>query len=108
MPFFIIIIIIFFRCCCPIDRLGRQTAFQGGAYRQGLITGYLNLLGEHSTIKDILDNEAWDSYWYLFAIFVVGCCVFLFYPLVVFVFWLIFGFFSFTNKKEEKEDKEKR
>ena len=48
-----------------MSRLGRQTVFQGGAYREGLISGWLDrVLLEPSTVDTILDNEGFDSWWY--------------------------------------------
>ncbi|ETO25964.1 peptidase S15 [Reticulomyxa filosa] len=44
--------------------LGRQTVFQGGAYRQGLVSGWLQDLGEAQMIQTIWEHEAWDYWWY--------------------------------------------
>jgi len=44
--------------------MGHQTVYQGGAYRECLISGWLDSLGEPSTITTILENEPWGNYWY--------------------------------------------
>ena len=42
------------------DGLGRHTAYQGGAYREGLLSGWLKVLGEPLMIHQILENEAFE------------------------------------------------
>lgn len=44
--------------------MGHETVYQGGAYRECLISGWLQGLGENSTIRTILENEAFGKYWY--------------------------------------------
>eukprot|EP01084_Bolivina_argentea_P067994 123737_1 len=46
------------------DGLGYETSYQGGAYRTGLITGWLDLIGEKGTVTTVLENEAFDAWWY--------------------------------------------
>ena len=41
-----------------------QTTFQGGAYREGLVTGWLDDLSEPQMVTTVLENEAFDSWWY--------------------------------------------
>lgn len=40
-----------------------QTAFQGGAYRQALMSGWLTALGEASFILELQAHEGWSQWW---------------------------------------------
>jgi len=40
-----------------------QTIFQGGAYRQGLITGWLDMIGEAAYADEVVAHEAFGDYW---------------------------------------------
>lgn len=40
-----------------------QTTFQGGAYRQGLITGWLDLIGEAAFADEVVAHEAYGPWW---------------------------------------------
>ena len=44
--------------------LGHQTVYQGGAYRQGLISGWLTDNHETFMIQELWKHEAWDSWWF--------------------------------------------
>ena len=46
------------------DGLGKQTAYQDGAYRTGLISGWLDLILEPGTVHTVLENEAFNPWWY--------------------------------------------
>ena len=41
-----------------------ETIFQNGAFRQALIEGWLNLIGELDFLYLVVDNEALGPYWY--------------------------------------------
>lgn len=40
-----------------------KTVYQGGAYRQSLISGWLTGIGEEGYINTVLSNEMYSSYW---------------------------------------------
>jgi hypothetical protein len=40
-----------------------QTIFQGGAFRQSLIEGWLNGINEISSLPQVLNHEALGPYW---------------------------------------------
>jgi len=46
------------------DGMGWHTVYQGGAYRTGLISGWLNDLHESSMIKTVQENEQFNEWWY--------------------------------------------
>lgn len=46
------------------DGLGKQTAYQDGAYRTGLISGWLDLILEPGTVHTVLENEEFNPWWY--------------------------------------------
>eukprot|EP01084_Bolivina_argentea_P029536 54847_1 len=46
------------------DGMGWHTVYQGGAYRTGLISGWLTHLKETSMITTIQENEAFNEWWY--------------------------------------------
>lgn len=41
-----------------------QTTFQGGAYREALVTKWLDALPETEMVTTVLEHEAFDSWWY--------------------------------------------
>jgi hypothetical protein len=43
--------------------LGRQTVYQGGAYRNGLVTNWLKGLGEAWYIDVLWEHEPWSEWW---------------------------------------------
>eukprot|EP01084_Bolivina_argentea_P138204 243370_1 len=46
------------------DGFGRETVYQGGAYRECLITGWLAAIFEEPSIVKVLENEEFDPFWY--------------------------------------------
>ncbi len=44
--------------------MGWHTVYQGGAYRTGLISGWLTDLGEKDTIQDVQEHETFGPWWY--------------------------------------------
>lgn len=40
-----------------------QTAYQGGAYREALMTGWLSEIGEASFVPQLQDHEGWSTWW---------------------------------------------
>ncbi len=44
--------------------MGYETIYQQGAYRQGLISGWLTDLGEASMIQTVFEHEAFDDWWH--------------------------------------------
>jgi uncharacterized protein len=40
-----------------------QTAYQGGAYREALMTGWLDAIGEASFVPQLMLHEAWSPWW---------------------------------------------
>ena len=45
------------------QHITHETGFQGGAYREGLFTGWLNAIGEPATVPDVQRHEAWSAWW---------------------------------------------
>ena len=44
--------------------MGYQLTYQGGAYRNGLVTNWLDHLGEGSYVQTLLENEDFtEEYW---------------------------------------------
>jgi predicted acyl esterase len=48
---------------CVGESILHQTTFQGGAYRQGLITGWLDLIGEAAFADEVVAHEAYGPWW---------------------------------------------
>ena len=45
------------------ESIAHETGFQGGAYREGLFSGWLKEIGEAATVPDVQRHEAWSDYW---------------------------------------------
>jgi hypothetical protein len=43
--------------------LFHQEAYQGGAYREGLVSGWLTVIGEASYVPTAMAHEGWGQYW---------------------------------------------
>eukprot|EP01084_Bolivina_argentea_P052651 96713_1 len=44
--------------------MGWHTVFQGGAYRDCLISGWLDIFGEKSMVQTVQQNEVFSEWWY--------------------------------------------